>query len=279
MRLGSHVSIAGHLYLSVARAAAIGCQTMQIFSSNPRSWKPLEYSREDITEFKKRRRESGITPVTIHLPYLVNLASPDEDIHRKSIKAVLTDLDIAKRIGADYLVVHTGSHRGAGPEAGLKAIKESLKKILTVPFGPVKLLLENTSGAGNAMGALMPELGKIFNDFNNGERLGLCLDTCHAYAAGYDLATKSGLNLLLTEINDNFGLNRIRFLHFNDCRGALGSGLDRHEQIGKGFIGEDGFRVILHDSRLKDLAGVIETPKPNPDDDKLNLAKLRQLST
>ncbi|HEX21352.1 MAG TPA: deoxyribonuclease IV, partial [Actinobacteria bacterium] len=213
MRLGSHVSIAGRLYLSVARAAAIGCQTMQIFSGNPRSWLSVKYDSADIAEFKKRRQAAGISPVTIHLPYLVNISSPDDEIRRKSVKAVLADLDIAKRIGADYLVVHAGSHRGAGRDVGLKSIAESLKEILTAPFGSVSLLLENTSGAGNAMGAGMLELGKIFNYFNHEERLGLCLDTCHAYGAGYDLATEAGLNNLFADIDSNFSFSRVHFLH------------------------------------------------------------------
>lgn len=278
MRLGSHVSIAGRLYLAVARAAAIGCQTMQIFSSSPRSWQTVEYDSEDIAEFKKRRQASGIAPLTIHLPYLVNLASPDVDIRRKSIKAIVADLNLAHRINADFLVVHTGSHRGAGSDAGLKAITESLKEILSVPFGSASLLLENTSGAGHAMGANMSELGVIFNYFNNEERLGLCMDTCHAFAAGYDVANEPGLELLFADIKNNFDLSKVRFFHFNDCNGALGSRLDRHEQIGKGLIGDSGFRLILSHPLMKNAAGVIETPKPDPDDDRQNLAKLRQLS-
>ena len=276
MRLGSHVSVAGKIYLAVARAKAIGCQTMQIFSGNPRSWQPAVYSGDDVSEFKKRRRAAGIDPVAIHLPYLVNLGSASAGIHRQSIAAVLANLEQAKILGANYLVVHAGSHAGAGSEKGLAAIKAALTEILNQPFGGVVLLLENTAGSRYALGSKMEDLAGIFEHFGIDSRLGLCLDTCHAFAAGYDLAGDQGLNGLLDKIDRLFGLEKLKFMHLNDCRGRLGSGTDRHEHIGKGFIGMDGFRRLVNHPRLQNIAGVIETPKMGSEDDGRNLALLRQ---
>lgn len=278
MRLGSHVSVAGKIYLSVARAKAIGCQTMQIFSGNPRSWRPAGYSDEDTAEFKKRRLDAGIDPVAIHLPYLVNLGSANEEVHRHSVETTIANLEQAKILGADYLVVHTGSHGGTGRKKGLAAVKNSLDEILEQPFESVTLLLENTAGAGYALGSKMEDLAEIFASFEGDSRLGLCLDTCHAYAAGYNLASEKGLNSLLDKIEALFGLHKLKFMHLNDCRGRLRSGLDRHEHIGKGLIGEDGFKRLVNHPCLQNLAGVIETPRLGTEDDARNLALLHNLA-
>lgn len=278
MRLGSHVSVAGKVFLAVARAKALGCRTMQMFSGNPRSWQPAVYSDDEINEFRKRRRQADISPVAIHLPYLVNLGSPSAEIRKHSVESVIANLEQAKILGADYLVVHTGSHTGAGRRRGLAAIKASLEEILQLSFDNVKLLLENTAGSGYALGSRLEDLAEIFGCFDDEPRLGLCLDTCHAYAAGYNLADPEGLNSLLDKIEALFGLEKLRFLHLNDCRGRLRSGIDRHEHIGKGFIGEEGFRYILHHPQLQQLAGVIETPKLGSEDDVRNLDLLFRLS-
>lgn len=277
MRLGSHVSVAGQIYLAVARAKAIGCETMQIFSGNPRSWRPAHYTSKEITEFKKRRSRSVIDPVAIHLPYLVNMGSPSEEIHRHSVQATLENLARAKLLGADFLVVHVGGHSGCGQKKGLANVKASLKAILGQEFGDVKLLLENTSGSGYALGSKMEELAEIFVDFNGDRRLGLCLDTCHAYAAGYDLTSEKGTNNLLDEIDNLFGLDKLLFMHLNDCRGRLGSHIDRHEHIGKGLIGLEAFKRLINNPRLANLAGVIETPKLGSEDDIRNLKLLQSL--
>jgi deoxyribonuclease IV len=278
MKFGAHVSIAGGLAQAVDRAADIGCDTMQIFAGSPRAWKPGYFAPEDIAEFTDRRGRLEIGPLTIHLPYLVNLGSPTERIVSASMDALRDTVLKARAIQADFLVVHTGSHGGAGRAQGIGSVIRGLRALLELDFGPAKLLLENTAGTGHAFGDRLEDLAEIISGVDLDPRVGLCLDTCHAYAAGYDLATPAGLDRFMDALGAQLGLNRLGLVHANDCKGELGSRRDRHEHIGRGAIGLEGFKNILSHPAFREMSFIIETPRPDPDDDRRNLAVLRGLA-
>jgi deoxyribonuclease IV len=278
MRFGAHVSIAGGLAEAADRAADVGCDTMQIFAGSPRTWKPGQFAPDDIAKFKQRRSRLDIRPVTIHLPYLVNLGSPIERVVSASLGSLKDTLIKARSIGADFLVVHTGSHGGAGRARGIAAVVKSLKALLESDFGSARLLLENTAGTGHTFGDRIEDIAEIIARVDADPRVGLCLDTCHAYAAGYDLASPEELDRFMAELDAQLGLDRLGLVHANDCKGDLGGRRDRHEHIGRGSIGLAGFRNILAHPTLKEMSFVIETPRPDPDDDRRNLAVLRSLA-
>ena len=277
MRFGAHVSIADNLADAVDRASALGCEAMQIFPGNPRGWRPGYFKADQAAEFRRRRRRTDIRPLAIHLPYLVNLGSPIDRVFAASIGSIQDALAKAKTIEADFVVTHTGSHVGAGRRHGLERIKAGLKELLKGDFGRVKLLLENTAGAGFTVGDRLEEISEIIASTGGDARIGLCLDTCHAYAAGYDLADAAGLREFVDSLDGLIGLQRVGLIHANDSKGALGSRSDRHEHIGKGHIGLKGWRRILREPAFEDQTFIIETPRPEPDDDRRNLATLRGL--
>lgn len=279
MRFGSHVSIANHLFDAVDRAKAIGCEAMQIFPGNPRGWQASYFQTRDMEEFKRRRAAAGIRPLAVHLPYLVNIGSPVDRVFTASIGSIKDSLEKAKIVDADFLVMHVGSHVGAGRESGLERINAGLKEVLSSDFGRVKLLLENTAGAGFTLGDRLEEIAGIIDRTLQDTRLGVCLDTCHAYAAGYDVSDRQGLNDLLARFDDLMGLDRLGLIHANDSKSRLGSHIDRHEQIGRGFIGLDGWRNILSHPALKEKAFILETPRPQIGDDLRNLELLRSLAS
>ena len=255
MRLGLHLSISKGLGNVAATAEKLGCEAFQIFIGNPRGWgrKPLDVS--DVREFQKQVKRSALGPVAVHLSYLPNPAADDEDLYEKSIIAMGEDYRRAVEIGADYFVVHPGKAGNQSLERAISKVAMGMKTILSTVKGKTIFLKE----------------------VNCPERTGICLDTCHAFVAGYDLRCQQGLNQLLTEIQETVGLSRMPLLHLNDALGALGSHLDRHANIGEGQIGLKGFRLLLSDQRTSQLAGVLETPKVSADDDRRNLAILRQL--
>jgi len=278
MRLGLHVSIAGHIYESITRAEALGCNTMQIFSRDPRQWRRERLSLEDIEEFRRRRQKSKITPVFVHIPYLINLASPYSVLYRDSIKAYIDDILETELLGADYIVTHMGSHKKSGEQKGLKRFTLALNKILErTKKSKVVILLENTSGSGSWLGYKFEHQRQIVDGVEQENRIGICFDTCHGYAAGYDLATAEGLNETINQLDKIVGLNRLKLIHLNDTKDRLSSHRDRHEHIGKGKIGLEGFRHILNERRLKDMPFILETPKDSEDADKVNLAVVRKL--
>ena len=278
MRLGLHVSIAGHIYESITRAEVLGCNTMQIFSRDPRQWRRERLSLEDIEEFRRRRQKSKITPVFVHIPYLINLASPYSVLYRDSIKAYIDDILETELLGADYIVTHMGSHKKSGEQKGLKRFTLALNKILErTKKSKVVILLENTSGSGSWLGYKFEHQRQIVDGVEQENRIGICFDTCHGYAAGYDLATAEGLNETINQLDKIVGLDRLKLIHLNDTKDRLSSHRDRHEHIGKGKIGLEGFRHILNERRLKDMPFILETPKDSEDADKVNLAVVRKL--
>ncbi len=278
MRLGLHVSIAGHIYESITRAQELGCNTMQIFSRDPKKWRRARLSLADIEEFKRRKAESRLTPVFVHIPYLINLASPYSVLYKDSIRAYIDDILEAQALGADYIVTHMGSHKKSGEQKGLKRFILGLNRILDrTKKSNVSILLENTSGSGSWLGYKFEHQRQIIDAVEQKNRIGICFDTCHGYSAGYDLATAEGLNQALGQLDKTVGLGRLKLIHLNDSKDSLNSRRDRHEHIGKGKIGLEGFSRIVNDRRLSDIPFILETPKDHEDADKLNLTVVRGL--
>jgi deoxyribonuclease-4 len=279
MILGVHVSAAGKIYETLDRAQALKCQTMQIFSRSPLQWRAAPLSLQDAEEFKRRRKKFHIDPVFIHVSYLINLASPNPRLYQGSIRAYVEDMQDAEKLAADYIVTHMGSHKETTEEEGIKRLIVALNKILDETKGSkVGILLENTSGSGSWLGYKFEHQKKILSGIKEKSRVGLCLDTAHAYLAGYDLSTKEGLAKMLDEIDKQVGLKLIKLIHLNDACGALASHHDRHDHIGKGSIGLEGMKRIINHPKLKNIPMILETPKDNAKSDALNLALVRKLS-
>jgi deoxyribonuclease-4 len=278
MILGVHVSGAKEIYETLDIAHKLKCQTMQLFVRNPQQWKVCPLDPKDAEEFKLRRRKFKIDPVFVHISYLINLASPNPRLYRWSIRAYIEDMQDAQRLEVDYIVTHMGSHKKTSEEAGIKRLVAALNKILDeTADSKVGILLENTSGSGSWLGYKFEHQGKIFSGIKEKSRLGLCLDTAHAYLAGYDLSTKEGLDKMLDEIDTQVGLKFIKLIHLNDAYGSLASHHDQHDHIGKGSIGLEGMKRIINHPELKNIPMILETPKDNEKSDSLNLALARKL--
>ena len=280
MILGVHVSGAGKVYQALDIAHALGCDTLQIFSRSPLAWRNgNQIAPEEIREFIVRRKKYKINPVFIHISYLINLASPDLRLYHGSIQAYIEDMREAERLGADYIVTHMGSHKETSEDAGIKRLIEALNKILEQTKGSkVGILLENTSGSGSWLGYRFYHQHKIIKGVKEKSRLGLCLDTAHAYLAGYNLATKEGLENLIDEIDELVGTKLIKLIHLNDAAGELGCHHDRHDHIGFGHIGMAGMKRIINHPKFKNIPMILETPKSTQNSDKENLAFVRKLS-
>lgn len=280
MILGAHVSGAGKIYQALDIAHDLGCDTMQIFSRSPQSWRRgSQIAPEDIKEFIVRRKKYKINPVFIHISYLINLASPDVGLYKSSIRAYIEDMQEAEKLGADYIVTHMGSHKETSEDAGIKRLVEALNQILEKTQGSkVGILLENTSGSGSWLGYRFYHQHKVLKGLKEKSRVGLCLDTAHAYLAGYNLAAKDGLDKMIAEIDQLVGIKLIKLIHLNDAAGELGCYHDRHDHIGKGHIGLSGMTRIINQVKFKNIPMILETPKSTPNSDKENLALVRKLS-
>jgi len=277
VKVGVHVSIAGSLDRAVDRAKDAGCDVFQIFSRNPRGWSIKPLSDEDCAAFKTKIRATGILPVD-HMPYLPNLASPKEEVWEKSVETLSSELDRCHRLGIPYLVTHLGHHLGTGIAGGRTRVIKAINAALETNDNPVMLLLENTAGEKNSVGSSFEHIHAIMDALLQSERIGVCFDTCHAFAAGYELRTEAGITETLAQMDEQFGTKQLRIIHLNDTKGDRGSGLDRHEHIGMGFIGEDGFRRILHHPVFADLPLICETPVDERRDNAGNIAKVRELA-
>jgi len=278
MLLGVHVSVEGKIYEAVEVAHQLGCDTMQIFLRNPQRWRKDFLVPEDMDEFIRRRDKFKIKPLFIHIPYLINLASPEPGLYEDSIEAYIEDILEAFVLRADYIVTHMGSHKETSEEAGIKRLTDALNIILEKTKGAeVGILLENTSGSGSWLGYKFSHQKKILQGIKQKERVGLCLDTAHAYLAGYDIAAKEGLEAMLKEIDELVGINLIKLIHLNDAKGELGSKHDRHDHIGKGTIGLEGMKRIINHPKLKNIPLILETPKKTETDDIMNLSLVRKL--
>jgi deoxyribonuclease-4 len=277
VKVGVHVSIAGSLDLAVDRAQDAGCDVFQMFSRNPRGWAAKPLTDKDAEAFRAKIRTSGIIPVD-HMPYLPNLASPKKEIYEKSVASLIMELNRCNRLGIPYLVTHLGHHLGDGIAGGRDRVVRAISTALGETSPPVMLLLENTAGEKNSVGSSFEHIRAIMDALPFPGRVGVCFDTCHAFAAGYELRTDEGIRETFSQFEDQIGIGNLQVVHLNDTKGDRGSGLDRHEHIGMGFIGEDGFRRILHNKIFLHVPLVCETPVDERRDDRGNIAKVRELA-
>lgn len=278
MRIGVHVSIAGNIYESLERARALGCNTMQIFSRNPRGWQVSKLEREDVDEFKRLKLRYDIKPVAVHIPYLINLSTPDDSLYKKSIDAYIKDIARAELLSAEYFITHLGSHTGSGEDKGIERFREALDEIIRRTRPRTTILLENTAGSGSGIGYNFEHLKRIIDGLHSPKNIGVCLDTAHTFESGYDIKSKEGLENTLKEFDRLLGVKLIKVIHFNDSLSPFNSHVDRHQHIGKGKIGLEAMARIINHPKLKDAAFIMETPKKTGKDDRINMATARRLA-
>lgn len=264
MRFGYHISISGGLASALVEGADAGCETIQIFGGSPQRWGTPPVSDEEAHHFIQARSDSGIDPVVMHSIYLVNMAAPSDSIFKRSVASLASSLAKAERIGAAGLITHVGNHKGEGEEFGLDRIAGAVTSCLERAPGEAILLLETTAGAGTSIGNSFEQFGAVFEMAGRPERLGFCLDTCHVFAAGYDISTPAGIDSALQKLDQFVGLERLKVLHLNDSKGECGSHLDRHEHIGMGRIGLEAFRCMVNHAALRDLPAIVELPYEAP---------------
>jgi len=280
---GCHLSIARGIERALDEAERLGVTALQVFSHAPSAWRMPPIPADSAAVFRERRAASAIRFLAVHTAYLLNLATLDDNLHTRSVDALIEEVRRAVQLGADVIVTHLGAHRGAGVPVGIARIVDALHQVAASrPFAStsLRLLLENTAGAGTTMGRTFDELGCIIEQLHDGERVGVCLDSCHAFAGGYDVRSPEALAGTLDECDAAIGLDRLQMLHLNDAKYDLGSRRDRHEHLGAGRIGEVGFAAMLNHPRLRALPVLLETPKDldNGDEaDPVNLATLRRL--
>jgi deoxyribonuclease IV len=279
MLLGAHMSIAGGMYTAVERAISTGCTTMQVFVKNNNQWTGKPLADDDVSTYKELLGKSSIHPVMAHDTYLVNLCAKDKVILAKSRITLKDEFDRCERLDIDYLNFHPGSHRGQGEREGVNLIAESMNMIHSQTRGfRVKSVLETTAGQGTSIGSRFEQIRAIIDLVEEKERMAVCIDTCHIFAAGYDISTERGWETTFREFNEVLGLDRLAAFHVNDSKRELGSHVDRHEHIGKGKIGLEGFRLLMNDPRFKKIPKILETPKGvNMSEDVENMKVLRQL--
>ena len=277
--LGAHMSIAGGVDRALARGAEVGCEAIQMFNKSSNQWRAKPLTADEIGRFRSLQIEKGISPVVSHGSYLVNLASPDAAMYRRSINAFGEEIDRCEALGIPYLVTHPGSHMGAGAPEGLARVTAALDELLDArPAGHVSILLETTAGQGDNVGHRFEHLRTILEASRHPGRLGVCVDTCHIFAAGYDLRTPAGYDSVMGELDRIVGLSRVAAFHLNDCKKDLGCRVDRHEHIGKGKLGIEAFRCLMNDARFEGVPMLLETPKGEDcAEDRVNLALLRSL--
>lgn len=261
MRIGRHMPIGTNAVRAAEIAQRIGCNAIQIFASNPTGWSPTRGGEAQCIAFAEAARRLDLVPVVLHAPYLINLASPDEANWEKSIALLSWTLQRGALLGALYVVFHVGSHKGTGVEAGVARIAQAIKRILAETPPEVVLLLENSVGAGNALGGDFEHLAATLNALpDDSERLGVCLDTAHLWGAGHDISTATAVREVLRHFDETVGLARLKVLHLNDTVKELGSHRDVHARIGEGIIGAEGLRTLLRDPRLAHVVVLLETP-------------------
>ena len=277
MRIGVHVSIAGKIDESIDRAVSLGCETIQIFSRNPRGWAVKPFTKEEVAEFRKKRKANDIWPILVHIPYLSNLATPDDKLWKISIASYIKDIKRTDVLGAEFFITHLGAHTGSGEKAGIKRFCDGMKTVIKEAKPKTTILLETCAGQGTTLGHSFEHIALIIKKIKS-KKIGVCWDTCHLYAAGYDIATAKGLNKTVKDFERIVGLKYLKAIHLNDAKKPLGSHVDRHEHIGKGEIGELGMKRILRHPKLKNLPFVLEAPKEGPNDDKINIRSTKRLA-
>jgi deoxyribonuclease-4 len=279
--LGAHMSIAGGYYKAVEEAHRCGCDCVQLFTKNNNQWRAKEIADAAAAQFAAALKELRITHPLSHTSYLINLASPDDALWEKSTEAMVVELRRAEQLGIPYVVVHPGSHTISTEEAGIARVALALDIVhRLLPRAKAQILLEITAGQGTNLGWKFSQLAAILAQTGKPDRVGICFDTCHAFAAGYDLRDRRAYLAMWREFDSLLGLDRLKAIHLNDSKRELGSRIDRHEHIGRGCIGLEGFRHLLNDKRFRDVPMYLETPKENPDEepwDVVNLRVLREL--
>ncbi|HHE71623.1 MAG TPA: deoxyribonuclease IV [Chloroflexi bacterium] len=279
LRLGAHESIAGGLFRALERASEVGCECVQIWTKNSRQWRSPPLTAQEITQFKDVREQTGLQPVVAHAAYLINIASPKPSLWQRSVDALIDELQRCVALEIPYLVLHPGSSTTGASHSGQIQVIRALHQVQQTLTGQsTRILLETTAGQGHALGGTFEELATLLQEGDLGDNLGVCLDTCHVFAAGYDIRTPEGYAATMAAFDAIIGLDRLAVIHLNDSKHPLGSHKDRHEHIGEGHLGLEGFRPILSDPRLEGLPGIIETPKSDDlHEDRENLARLRKL--
>ncbi len=278
--IGAHMSIAGGIHLALVRGKELGCRTIQIFTKNANQWKARELTPEEIAEFNRQKEATKIWPVVAHDSYLINLGSPDEERLQRSQESFLMEMQRTELLGLPYLITHHGSHLDAGEKEGLKRIAESINWVHRRTDGfKMRILLETTAGQGTNLGYRFEHFSAIMDKVEDASRLGLCFDTCHVFAAGYDLRIRDAYEETMEEFDRVLGLGWLKVFHLNDAKNDLGSRIDRHQHIGKGMIGLDAFGFLLNDPRFTYLPKILETPKgKDMAEDRMNLAVLESLA-
>lgn len=270
------MSIAGGVARAFERAAALGCETMQIFTSNPRGWQAAGLKENDIVSFREKIRRSDITPVFAHMPYLANLAAGGAAAEH-SCQMLIQQMERCRVLGVGYLIAHVGKRMGAPEAQALRNVAANVNRALAESPGSVMLLLENTAGMGSEVGYQFAEVATIISMVEIPDRVGFCLDTAHAFAAGYDWRTRSGTDAVLKELDSTIGIARLHVLHLNDSKSGCGSHVDRHWHIGKGEIGGTGIANVVNHPLLSHLPAVMETPRQSAKDDSMNMRAVRRL--
>ena len=279
MRVGCHVSISGSIDRAVDNAVERDCSAFQIFTRNPRGWHARDLAEQDVSAFKKKLKQSGIDRLATcaHMPYLPNLATPKKDGFEKSVRTIKSEVERCGKLGIPYLVTHLGSHLGTGEAAGIKRLVKGLNEAAEVE-NEVMVLLENTAGQKNSVGSQFGQLAEIFFQLERAERFGICLDTCHAFVAGYDLRTKAKVGETFAEFDKHIGIKHLKILHLNDAKGDIGCNLDRHYHIGLGSIGEQGLGAVIRTANKHGIPIILETPIDETRDDHANMKKARELA-
>ena len=268
MQIGCHVSASGSVDKAVDNAVERNCSAFQIFTRSPRSWHAKELTKEVIDAFKSKLKDSKIDRFAIcaHMPYLPNLATPKDDAFEKSVNTLINEVERCAQLGIPYLVTHLGSHLGTGEEAGIKKLVDGLTKAGQTK-NDVMILLENTAGQKNSVGSDFKQLGEIFKQLKPRKKFGVCIDTCHAFVAGYDLRTVEKVKETFKEFDTHVGIENLKILHLNDARGELGCNLDRHYHLGLGGIGEEGMKSVVKFANKKKIPIILETPIDDDRDD------------
>ena len=279
MQIGCHVSISGSIDKAVDNAVERECSAFQIFTRNPRGWNAKDLSDDDVVNFKEKLKASKIDrfATCAHMPYLPNLSTPKEDGFEKSVSTLINEIDRCGKLGIPYLVTHLGSHLGTGEDAGIKQLVKGLNKAGQTK-NDVMILLENTAGQKNSVGANFEQLAEIFNQLKPAKKFGVCLDTCHAFVSGYDLRTEKAVKETLAKFDSTVGFENLKILHLNDAKGEIGCNLDRHYHVGLGNIGEKGLSEVIKTANKKKIPIILETPIDEVRDDFENIRKVKELA-
>lgn len=274
--VGAHVSIAGDLANSIKNAIELGANTMQIFTKSNRSWFAKQLTKEEIDRFKQAIKKSGIIKPVVHASYLINLAAQNPLVEKNSVRSLTDELKRCEALDIPYLVLHPGSHVGAGEEVGIQQIAKNLDLVLEQANGTTTIALEIMAGQGTNLGYTFTQLKQMIDLTKHHKHLGICLDTCHAFAAGYDISTEDGYNNMMTELEKTIGIGALKVIHLNDSQDVCNARKDRHECIGKGKIPLSTFKLIMQDKRLIDVPKILETPNPTIYAEEIEL--LRQMA-